>query len=444
LRGVLANVAAVLVAGAGSIAAASPSFSASPPTPSGYGLWLDDHRAAGVADNTEALRRILNKELTGARRRALEDVFTFARGQVDRTAMLLESRPLDEFPLRTDLTTGAWEMANVTYWTSGHWIGQLWELRRVTGDPRYTAWAMPRVERIGVMDRELLWSHDQGFLFGLSHVKAMPFVDDAARAHLREAVLAAADTYAKKQNPFNGLIHWHNTFEADREKSEADAIVDSMMNVPFLFWVSEETGESRWREAALRHVEAVRANLVRPDFSTAHSVRFDPRDGKILGRDTAQGYSKDSTWARGQAWAIHGFAVLYAKTGDRRYLETARGVADFYLANPHLPADLVPWWDFDAPGIPDEPRDSSAAAVTASALQLLARVEEEPRRAEAYLKKSIAMVESLSGPAYLSRGTVDQAILRHGCRNQRRGVSDNGLVFGDYYFLEALVRLLYW
>ena len=431
----------------GSLLVAATCAAAAPPPPpssAGYGLWVDEHRAPVVPDNTEALRRFLAAELTAPRRAGLESALAFSRGQVERTAHLLESRPVDEFPLRTDPVTGVWEMVNVTYWTAGHWVGQLWDLHAATADPRFAAWALPKTERIGTQDRDLVWSHDQGFLFGLSHVKAMPFVDAPTRARFRENVLAAADTYLRKQNPHNGLIHWHGDYEGDREKPEVDAIIDSIMNVPLLFWVHEQTGEARWREAGIRYLEAVRAHLVRPDFSTAHSVRFDPRDGRILGRDSAQGYSKDSTWARGHAWGIYGFTIAFAKTGDRRYLETARGLADFYLAHPRLPKDLVPYWDFDAPGIPNEPRDSSAGAVVAAGLQQLARFEEDPRRAEGYLKKSIAMLESLGSPAYLTRGTPDQAVLRHGCRNHRRGVSDNGLVFGDYYYIEALLRLLGW
>jgi unsaturated chondroitin disaccharide hydrolase len=410
----------------------------------GYGLWVDESRAAGISDQTQPLRAFLQREVSGDRRRALTDALAFARAQVDRTALLLDSRPADEFPLRTDPATGEWEMVNVTYWSSGHWVGQLWDLHSITGDPRYAARALLKADRIAASDLDLTWSHDQGFLFGLSHVKGLPFVDEPARTRLEENAIAAAGMYLRKANPHNGLIHWHGTYEDDRDKPEVDAIVDSMMNVPFLWWASEASGDPRYRAVGLRHAEAVRAHLVRADFSTAHAVRFDPRDGRILGQDSAQGHSKDSMWARGHSWAIYGFAVVYAKTGDRRWLETARGLADFYLAHPRLPADHIPYWDLDAPRIPNEPRDSSAAAIVAAGLQQLARFEDDPQRAEGYLRRSIAILETLSGPFYFARGTNDQALILHGCRNHRKGVSDNGLVFGDYYYLEALIRLLHW
>lgn len=426
------------------VSLASPSLAQSPSPAAGYGLWVDENRAQGVPDQTAALRRFLECELPQDRRRFLAEALAFARAQVDRTADLLDSRPADEFPLRTDPATGQWEMVNVTYWTAGHWVGQLWDLHRITGDPRYAAWALAKTERIGASDLDLPWSHDQGFLFGLSHVKGLPFVDGGTRTRLGGRAVEAAGMYLRKRNPHNGLVHWHGTYEGDRDKAAVEAIVDSMMNVPFLWWASEHSGDPRYREAGLAHAEAVRAHLVRPDFSTAHVVRFDPRDGRILGQDSAQGHSKDSMWARGHSWAVYGFAVVYAKTGDRRWLETARGLADFYLAHPRLPADHVPYWDLDAPGIPNEPRDTSAAAVMAAGLQQLARFEDDPRRAERYLRESISILETLSGPFYLARGTNDQAIILHGCRNHRKGVSDNGLVFGDYYYLEALIRLLYW
>src|SRR5688500_3236454 len=151
-----------------------------PPSPpcADYGLWVDEARAAGVPDNTVALRSFLGHELTPARRTFLQEVLTFARAQVDRTAALLDTRPADEFPLRTDLATGEWQMVNATYWTAGHWVGMLWELHRLTGEAPYAQRALAKTERIGEMDRELAWSHDQGFLFGLSHVKAQPYVDE--------------------------------------------------------------------------------------------------------------------------------------------------------------------------------------------------------------------------------------------------------------------------
>jgi hypothetical protein len=415
-----------------------------PPAPAGadYGVWVDEHRAPGVADNTSALRDFLAHELAPHRER-LDAAFRFAQAQIEHTAALMETRPLDDFPLRTDPLTGEWSMADTTYWTSGHWVGQLWLLRQATGDERYTRWALPKAQRIGERVREMTATHDHGFLFGLSHVQGLRFVEDADRARLREDTLTAARTYLSKQNPYNGLVHWHGSYEEDLDEPLATSIVDSMMNVPLLWWASEQTGDGRFREAGLRHTEAIRSDLVRPNFSTVHGVDFDPRNGHVLGLRSHQGYAIDSTWSRGQAWGIYGFTIVYAKTGQRRWLETARGLADFYLSHPRLPADRVPYWDFDAPG-DDQPRDTSAAAVAAAGLQQLARFEDDRGRAERYLHESTVTLVSLASPPYSAQGTNDQALVRHGCRNLHKGELDNGLVFGDYYFLEALVHALDW
>jgi unsaturated chondroitin disaccharide hydrolase len=159
----------------------------------------------------------------------------------------------------------------------------------------------------------------------------------------------------------------------------------------------------------------------------------------VKSRRTVQGYADSSTWARGQAWAIDGFTMTYRETRDARFLDTARRVADWFIA--HLPADRIPYWDFNAPGIPLEPRDTSAAAIAASGLLELSTLDPDPARAQNYASTARSILLALSAPPYLSEGTGSEAVLLHGTANKPGGSSDTGLIYGDYYFLEAMLRL---
>ena len=169
---------------------------------------------------------------------------------------------------------------------------------------------------------------------------------------------------------------------------------------------------------------------------------FDPATGAVKSRGTHQGHDDESTWSRGQAWAVYGFTVAYRESGDARFLETARATAEYLVA--HLPADAVPYWDFELPSTAGEPRDSSAAAVAAAGLLELARLEPDAVRARRWLGAARAILSSLTSPAYLAEGTGEDSILLHGTQNRSSNRYDTGLIYGDYYFLQALLRYLRW
>jgi unsaturated chondroitin disaccharide hydrolase len=190
---------------------------------------------------------------------------------------------------------------------------------------------------------------------------------------------------------------------------------------------------------AINHALRTMEQHVRPDGSSYHRVIYDTATGAVLNKGTVQGYSSESTWARGQAWGIYGFTMMYRETGDLRFLDTAQRMADWFIA--HLPEDGVPYWDFSAPGIPDEPRDSSAAAIAASGLLELGQLGSDPMRNHGYLDAATRILTSLSTPAYLAEGTGNQGILLHGTSNRPAQRYDTALIYGDYYFLEALLRL---
>jgi hypothetical protein len=189
---------------------------------------------------------------------------------------------------------------------------------------------------------------------------------------------------------------------------------------------------------AVSHALNTREQHVRADGSTYHLVNYDPATGAVQSKGTVQGYSAESTWSRGQAWAVYGFTMAYRETGDPRFLETARATADYFIG--HLPADHVPPWDFQAPPVPTPPRDSSAAAIAAAGLLELSRLEPDAGRRQHYFATAQSILLSLSSPAYLAEGTPSQSVLLHGTRNKPSGSYDTGLIWGDYYFLEALLR----
>jgi len=213
-------------------------------------------------------------------------------------------------------------------------------------------------------------------------------------------------------------------------------VTDTMVNLELLLWASQNGGRAEWRTMAVNHALRTLQDAVRPDGSSFHYVDYSRTTGTIRSRGTFQGYSATSTWARGQAWLIYGYTMVYRYTGDVRMLEAARKVTDWYLAR--LPADMVPNWDFDAPS---QQKDSSAAAIVASALLELSGLETDAARKTRYRDAALRTLDSLASPAYSAEGTNSPGLLLHGVGHLPAGREINTtLIYGDYYFLEAVLR----
>jgi unsaturated chondroitin disaccharide hydrolase len=356
----------------------------------------------------------------------VRDDLEFARTQLTTTAA---SVPADRYPTRT-APTGEWVTTGPGYWTSGFFPGSLWLSYEATGDPDLRLQAETR--QAGIEAQKLdITGNDQGF-------KVLGSFGNAARLTgsdaYRRVVLRAADSLASRFRPVVGATRsWGSGPSPD-----FTVIVDNLMNLELLFWASKHGGDPALYGMALSHALRTMRNHVRRDGSTYHVVDYSPATGLVKRRRTRQGYARDSTWSRGQAWAVYGFTMAYRETGDPRLLETARRTADWFIT--HLPPDRVPYWDFDAPGIPNAPRDSSAAAIAASALLELAALEPDAARAARCRGSAESIIGSLSSADYLARGRPTGAILMHGTQDRPRESYDTGLVFGDYYFLEALLR----
>jgi unsaturated chondroitin disaccharide hydrolase len=334
-----------------------------------------------------------------------------------------------EFPSVTT-RSGNWVTTGRGYWTSGFFPGTLWLLYQHTTQRAWlraaSTWTSPLAPQARVTR-----SHDVGFeilsSFGNGFAEASP-------PGYRAVLLRAAASLASRYNATVGAIR---SWGPRNDARHFEVIVDGLMNAELLFWGAAHGGPARWAQIATRHDLTTLRHLVRPDGSVVHMVDFDPSSGAVLRLANPQGYDLSSTWSRGQAWAIAGFTIAYRATGDPRFLDAARATAGYFVA--HLPADCVPYWDFDAPGIPHAPRDSSAAAVAADYLLELGALEPARARAAADVRAAARILGSLEtnflaarGAAVLDRGTADEAL----------GRFDIGTSYGDYYFVSALDRFL--
>lgn len=337
--------------------------------------------------------------------------------------------PPGRYPSSTD-ARGRWRTTGSEKWTSGFFSGSLWLMDELTGDRRWRGRAM-RAKRGLAAQRHNTATHDVGFMLLVPYARAYRLT---RQPRYRRTLLAGARSLASRFSPVVGATRsWGSAGDP-----RFTVIVDNLMNNELLLWGARHGGPRAWREMAVRHGLTALRNQVRPDGSTFHVVDYDPDTGAVRRQRTRQGAGDRSTWARGQAWAIHGFTTLERYTRDPRFLTAARRVAGHWLRR--MPRGGVPPWDFDAGILPGAPRDSSAAAVAASGLLELARQEPDRARARRYRRVAVATIEALSRPRYLPRAGSD-ALLLHGTADGARGIFDQGLVYGDYYFLEALARL---
>ncbi len=358
----------------------------------------------------------------------IREDFAFAASQY---TLLLDQVKGDPRLPRTAVD-GRPKTVKVEDWTSGFFPGSLWLIHEFTGDAKWKAAAEDYTGRLESL-RHFTGHHDTGFMLGCSYGQGLRLT---GRADYRAVLLDGARALATRFRPEVGLIRsW------DFGRWQYPVIVDNMMNLELLTWAARESGEERLREIALSHADKTLANHFRPDASSFHLVDYDPATSAVRGKQTVQGAADGSAWARGQAWGLYGFTMMYRETRRPEYLAQAQRIAGFLLAHPRLPADKIPYWDYDAPDIPQAPRDTSAAAVMCSALIELATFS-EPALARDYLATAETQLRALSSPAYRARlGENGGFILMHAVGHiPEKHEIDVPLVYGDYYFLEALLR----
>jgi len=352
--------------------------------------------------------------------------------QYELMAQSLVDQP-DKLPRSIDgegklVTTGS------SGWVSGFVPGSLWNLYAYSNDPKMLAFAKNYTARIE-KEKHNRGTHDLGFMLYSSFGNGYRLTGDTA---YRSIMLTGAESLISRFNPVIGCIR---SWDFNGDKWQFPVIIDNMMNLEFLFWASRVSGDPKYREICLRHADVTLKNHVRPDFSTYHVVSYDPATGEVEKKNTHQGYADGSAWARGQAWGFYGYVVMYRETKDRKYLELAKNMATFMLHHPNLPADKIPYWDFNAPDIPKALRDASAGAIIASALIELSGYVDDGLAKE-YLEVAETQIRTLSSPDYFAeKGANGNFIIKH-CVGNLPGNSemDVPLTYADYYYIEALMR----
>ncbi len=317
-------------------------------------------------------------------------------------------------------------------WTSGFIAGSLWYLYEFSKDPKWLAAAQDYTVRLDSI-KDYRGSHDLGFMLGCSYGHGYRLTKNP---DYQKVLLQGAASLSTRFNPTVGQIRsW------DHGSWNFPVIIDNMMNLEFLMSAARESGESRFKEISISHADNTLKNHFRPDSSSFHVVDYDPTTGEVLAKKTHQGAADDSAWARGQAWALYGYTMMFRETKNAIYLEQAVKIGNFILNHPRLPADKVPYWDFDAPGIPAAPRDASAGAIMSSAFLELSGMTKGEQSA-AFLNLARQQLTSLSSPAYLAKpGENGGFILLHSVGHlPKNSEVDVPLNYADYYFIEALIR----
>ncbi len=316
-------------------------------------------------------------------------------------------------------------------WTSGFFPGSLWYIYQLTGNNAY----LKRAEKwTAYVEQEKFnnRTHDMGFKvfcsFGTGYrVTKNPFY--------KEVIIHSAKTLKTRYSNTVGSIR---SWDFNKEEWQFPVIVDNMMNLELLFEASLLSGDTSFKDIAYQHAKTTLKNHFREDGSIYHVVDYDTSNGKVRSKVTHQGFANESTWARGQSWGVYGFTMAYRYTKDVSFLERAKQTANFVMKHPRLPKDRIPYWDLDAPNIPNEPRDASAAAVFASALVELYEYTKD----EAYLNFSDTIVATLLSKDYvIQNSSTVPFILDHSTGNwPKNDEIDEPISYADYYLLEAILK----
>ncbi|MHA4845415.1 glucuronyl hydrolase [Flavitalea antarctica] len=327
--------------------------------------------------------------------------------------------------------------SNTKWWCSGFYPGTLWMIYDETKDLAIRTEALKRLALLEPT-KNYTGNHDLGFMMYCSFGTAYAITKEPA---YKDVIFTAASSLSTRYRPSIKAIQSWNT----SEKFKCPVIIDNMMNLELLEWVTQNGGDKKFHEIAVNHANTTMKNQFRPDFSSWHVIDYDLQKGEVYKKLTHQGYSDESAWARGQVWGLYGYIVMYRFTKDPAYLSLARNIAKFVLKHPNLPADKVPYWDFNAPDIPNAKRDVSSASVLASALLELS-LYTNGRESKDYVSTAGDILQVLSTPAYRAKaGTNGGFILEHSVGHlPGKSEIDVPLTYADYYFIEALQRYKKW
>ena len=389
--------------------------------------------SAAVPDADASAEIALDTAFSAAREAALatvrRNIASFGDNYPDDTTTN------DRYELRP--AAGNFPLGGNRGWTTSFWTGLKWLGWELTHEDVFLAAAQRNTADFTrrVTDGEDLDTHDLGFLYTLSTVPAWSLQADE---EARQASLLAAEHLMRRLLEPAGIIQAWGDLTDPRQRGRT--IVDSLMNMPLLSWATEQTGDPRYADAVRRHTAQLREHILRADDSTFHTFYWDVQTGEPLYGATEQGAGDDSCWARGQAWGIFGFALAYRATGDPLLLEAAWRCADYFLA--HLPADSVPFWDLVYTDGSDAPRDSSSGAIAVCGLLELAKLEGDAARATFASDAAHTILASLVENYTPATSEDSDALLLHSVYDLPKKVGvDEGTLWGDYFYLEALTRV---
>lgn len=334
---------------------------------------------------------------------------------------------------RTIDSDGKLRTENSRWWTSGFYPGCLWYLYEYSKDQKIRDDAMTMTARVE-QEKYTTNNHDVGFMLYCSFGNGLRITGEDS---YNEVLLTGAKSLSTRFRPNIGCIQsW-----GSNNKWQCPVIIDNMMNLELLMWAFKKSGDSSYYRIAVSHADTTMKYHFRPDYSTYHVVSYDTITGKVQVRQTAQGFSDESAWSRGQSWGLYGYTMMYRETKLDRYLQQAEHIADFLNNHPNLPEDKIPYWDYNAPGIPDAARDASAGSIMASALIELSGYV-SPETGKKYLQVAETQIRTLSSPEYRANpGENGNFILMHSVGSiPANSEVDVPLTYADYYFIEAMMR----
>ncbi len=348
---------------------------------------------------------------------------------------LKEAEKANKIP-RTISKDGTIHWTNPKFdWTEGFYPGSLWYMYEYTNDETWKN-AAEKFQSLFENHKYKTNSHDLGFIFNCSYGNGYRLTKNES---FKDIMVTSADSLLTRFNPNVGCIKsWDVDYGWQKKRGWMyPVIIDNMMNLELLFKVSEFTGDSKYKEAAIIHANTTLKNHFREDDSSFHVIDYNPETGEVRSGQTAQGFSHGSSWARGQAWGLYGYTVCYRYTKNDIYLKQAEKIANYIVNYKSTPEDGIPYWDYNAPNIPNEPRDVSAAAITASAL-----LELDGYSSLSYKSNIDKIINTLSSGKYTAKiGDNKNFILKHSVGSIPHGAEiDVPLNYADYYYVEALLR----
>ena len=350
---------------------------------------------------------------------------------------MMKLLPTDKMPQSFDEKNNKILTRDITWWCTGFYPGSLLYIYEQTKNESIKTEAL-RALKVIEPNQNYTGNHDLGFMMFCSYGNAYRLFKDEK---YKQIIFNSAASLSTRYRPsMKAIQSWNKN-----QYFNCPVIIDNMMNLEMMNWVSQNGGSPLYKQIAVTHSNTSMKEFYRPDYSSYHVVDFDLTSGKVLRKITHQGAANTSAWSRGQAWGLYGFITMYRDTKNEAYLKLAKNIAAFYLNHPNLPADLVPYWDFDAGQQPIAKRDASAAAITASALLELAKYSTGDQK-EKYINASVKMMESLSNDTYRAKyGENGGFLIKHcvGALTLNSEI-DVPLIYADYYFLEALKRYKDW